>query len=68
LRVPPERFEFQVLYGVPMGGKLQELQSRGFKVRIYVPFGQAWYDYSRRRLEENPDIAGYVLSNLFRKE
>ncbi len=68
LRVPPDRFEFQVLYGVPMGGKLQELQSHGFKVRIYVPFGEAWYDYSRRRLKENPDIAGYVLSNLFRKE
>ncbi len=68
LRVPPDRFEFQVLYGVPMGGKLQELQSQGFKVRIYVPFGEAWYDYSKRRLEENPDIAGYVLSNLLRKE
>ena len=68
LRLPPERFEFQVLYGVPMGGKLQELQNRGFKVRIYVPFGEAWYDYSKRRLKENPDIAGYVLSNLFKKE
>lgn len=68
LRLPPERFEFQVLYGVPMGGKLQKLQSHGFKVRIYVPFGEAWYDYSKRRLKENPDIAGYVLSNLFKKE
>ncbi len=66
--MPPERFEFQVLYGVPMGGKLQQLQSHGFTVRIYVPFGEAWYDYSKRRLKENPNIAGYVLNNLLRKE
>lgn len=61
-----ECFEFQVLYGVPMGTKLTELLAQGFKVRVYVPFGEEWYDYSIRRLKENPDIAGNVLRNLFR--
>ena len=60
-------FEFQVLYGVPMNGRLEELLSLGYKVRVYVPFGPDWYDYSLRRLKENPDIAGYVLKNLFSK-
>ena len=60
-------FEFQVLYGVPMNGRLEEFLSLGYKVRIYVPFGPDWYDYSLRRLKENPNIAGYVLKNLFSK-
>ena len=66
LGTPKECFEFQVLYGVPMGTKLEELLELGFKVRVYVPFGEEWYDYSIRRLKENPDIAGNVLRNLFR--
>jgi len=66
LNVPPTRFEFQVLYGVPMKGKLEAFRDQGYKVRIYVPFGEAWYDYSLRRLKENPNLAGYVLKNLFR--
>ena len=67
LAVPPDRFEFQVLYGVPMDGKLELLAERGFRIRIYIPFGSAWYAYSLRRLQENPNIAGYVLGNLFRR-
>ncbi len=60
-------FEFQALFGVPMKGKLEKLIDKGFKVRIYVPFGPDWFEYSVRRLKENPNIAGYVISNLFRK-
>ncbi|UCH62470.1 MAG: proline dehydrogenase family protein [Fidelibacterota bacterium] len=67
LNVPLSRFEFQVLYGVPMEGKLEALLARGYKVRIYVPFGRAWYDYSLRRLKENPNLAGYVLRNILRR-
>lgn len=67
INIPNSRFEFQVLYGVPMNGILANLLAQGFKVRIYVPFGEAWYDYALRRLKENPDLAGYVLHNLFRK-
>ena len=42
------KFEFQVLYGVPMKGKLDELLKSGYKVRVYVPYGPDWYDYSIR--------------------
>ena len=67
MNIPNDYFEFQVLYGVPMSGWLAKLREDNYKVRVYVPFGHDWYDYSVRRLKENPNIAGYVLSNLFRK-
>ncbi|MEE8340655.1 MAG: proline dehydrogenase family protein [Candidatus Neomarinimicrobiota bacterium] len=66
-KIPLDRFEFQVLYGVPMGNKSQQLLDKGYKVRNYVPFGEAWFDYSIRRLKENPNIMWYVLGNLFKK-
>ena len=65
--ISPNRFEFQVLYGVPMGNKLEQLKGKGYKIRIYVPFGEAWFEYSVRRLKENPKIISYVLRNLFKK-
>ena len=66
LNVPIDRFEFQVLYGVPMSGWLEKHLEIGYKVRVYVPFGPDWYNYSIRRLKENPNIAGYIIKNLFR--
>lgn len=65
--IPNSQFEFQSLHGVPIEKKLQELLSQNFKVRIYLPFGDNWYDYSIRRLKENPKMAGYILKNLFKK-
>ena len=67
LKIPAEKFEFQVLYGVPMSGWLEKHIENGYKVRVYVPFGREWYAYSIRRLQENPDIAGYILKDIFRK-
>jgi proline dehydrogenase len=66
--IQKHHFEFQVLYGVPMSGKLEELLSKGYTVRVYVPFGYAWFDYSIRRLKENPSIIGYVIKNLFKQK
>ena len=66
--IPPDKFEFQVLYGVPMAGRLEELRDQGYKIRVYVPFGPDWFDYSLRRLKENPDIIGYVIKNMFKSE
>ena len=63
-----ELFEFQVLYGVPMDGRLEALLEAGYKVRVYVPYGPDWFDYSVRRLKENPKIVSYVLKNFFRKK
>jgi proline dehydrogenase len=65
--IDPQRLEFQVLYGVPMGNRLRQLLAHGFSIRVYVPFGADWFDYSIRRLKENPDILGYIVKNLFKQ-
>ena len=63
LGVPEDRYEFQMLLGVD-----EELRSilveAGHKLRVYVPFGEDWYEYSTRRLKENPKIAGYVAKDV----
>jgi proline dehydrogenase len=58
----PEQYEFQMLLGVreAAAGKLVR---EGNRVRIYVPFGDHWYSYSVRRLQENPKIAGYIAAD-----
>ena len=53
-------FEFQMLLGVREELR-DKILKKGFKVRIYVPFGKDWYGYCIRRLNENPSIAGYVF-------
>jgi len=65
--IPKNQYEFQVLYGVPMEKILQKLIQEGNKIRVYVPYGDNWYDYSIRRLKENPKMAGYIIKNLFKK-
>jgi proline dehydrogenase len=64
-RLGPDRYEFQLLLGVKEGLR-DELIAAGHRVRIYVPYGQAWYGYSLRRLKENPSIAGYVARDVVR--
>ena len=57
-----DEYEFQMLLGVrPELG--DALVADGHKLRIYVPFGAYWYEYSLRRLQENPSIAGYIASD-----
>jgi proline dehydrogenase len=67
LRLPREAYEFQMLLGVA-GELRRRLVSQGHRLRVYVPYGEAWYAYSVRRLKENPSIAGHVLAGLFRPE
>jgi len=64
--VPAERYEFQMLLGVreELG---DELVREGHRLRIYVPFGRQWYEYSLRRLQENPKIAGYVALDTLKR-
>ena len=60
-----DEYEFQMLLGVrPELG--DRLVAAGHRLRIYVPYGQQWYEYSVRRLQENPKIAGYVAGDLGR--
>ena len=57
-----DAYEFQMLLGVRR--ELGEmLVAEGHRLRIYVPFGSHWYEYSLRRLQENPSIAGYIASD-----
>ena len=63
--ISKDRHEFQVLHGVPMQKKLKKLMDDGNTVRVYLPYGDNWYDYSVRRLKENPKMAGYIIKNLF---
>ena len=64
LNIPKDKFEFQMLLGVREDLR-DKINSEGYKIRIYVPFGKDWYAYSVRRLQENPQIAGHVFRNIF---
>ena len=66
-QIDANQYEFQILHGVPMEKKLQQLIKEGNTVRVYVPYGDNWYDYSVRRLKENPKMAGYIIKNIFSK-
>ncbi|MFH1863037.1 MAG: proline dehydrogenase family protein [bacterium] len=65
LNLNPKQYEFQMLLGVDEPLRRIIIQ-RGHRLRVYIPFGKHWYAYSVRRLKENPQIAGYVLKNLFK--
>jgi proline dehydrogenase len=62
----PDQVEFQMLLGV-RGSRGDELVRAGHRLRVYVPFGTHWYEYSLRRLQENPKIAGYVAADTLRR-
>jgi proline dehydrogenase len=62
--IPQDRFEFQMLYGVREGLR-NKIVKDGYKLRVYVPFGEQWYAYSMRRLQENPQLAWYITKSLF---
>jgi len=63
-KIPKDKFEFQMLLGVKEDLR-DKINSDGYKIRIYVPYGKDWYPYSIRRLKENPQIAGHIVRNLF---
>lgn len=61
--IQPQRFEFQMLYGVRR--KLQrQIVARGFRLRLYVPYGSAWYPYFMRRLAERPANVLFLAKSL----
>lgn len=62
--VPSDRYEFQMLYGV-RGARQLELSAAGYKMRVYVPFGEAWYPYFMRRLAERPANLWFFVKSLF---
>ena len=61
--IPPAAYEFQMLYGIRR--ELQtELVKRGYRMRIYVPYGTHWYPYFMRRLAERPANLLFFLRAL----
>ena len=63
--ISPDAFEFQMLFGIRR--ELQEeLVAKGYQMRVYVPYGTAWYPYFMRRLAERPANLWFFLSNYFR--
>lgn len=58
-----DAYELQMLLGV-RAGRGRELVAAGRPLRVYVPYGLQWYEYSLRRLQENPKVAGYVARDM----
>jgi proline dehydrogenase len=61
-----DRFEFQMLYGIRRDLQTA-LRRDGYRVRVYVPFGEEWYPYFMRRLAERPANVGFVLRSVLRE-
>ena len=56
-------YEFQMLLGV-RGNIRRKLAKDGHRTRVYLPYGSRWYEYSMRRLRENPDVAWHVAKSI----
>jgi proline dehydrogenase len=60
-----DSFEFQMLYGIRRDLQ-RRLVAEGYRLRLYVPFGKAWYPYFMRRLAERPANVLFLARNLLR--
>jgi proline dehydrogenase len=63
-RITQDRFEFQMLYGVTPDLR-KSIVDKGFTMRVYVPYGKDWFNYSTRRLKENPRMITHMIRALF---
>ena len=63
--IGPERFEFQMLYGIRRDLQ-REITNGGYRLRLYVPYGDAWYPYFMRRLAERPANVLFLVRNLIK--
>jgi proline dehydrogenase len=66
-RVPPDGFEFQMLYGIRRDLQAA-LVAEGYRVRVYVPFGRQWFPYFMRRLGEHPANVAFVVKALIQED
>ncbi len=63
--IDASRFEFHMLYGIRRD-RQRELVRQGFRLRVYVPYGEAWFPYFMRRLAERPANVWFLLKSLGR--
>ncbi|MBV9155881.1 MAG: proline dehydrogenase family protein [Acidobacteriaceae bacterium] len=64
-KIPSDRFEFQMLYGIRRDLQ-RKLVAQNYRLRLYVPYGDAWYPYFMRRLAERPANVLFLAKNLIR--
>jgi len=64
-KIARDSFEFQMLYGIRRDIQ-KRLVNEGYRLRLYVPYGQAWYPYFMRRLAERPANVFFLARNLLR--
>ncbi len=64
-KISRDSFEFQMLYGIRRDIQ-KRLVNEGYRLRLYVPYGQAWYPYFMRRLAERPANVFFLVRNLVR--
>ena len=64
-KIAPDRFEFQMLYGIRRDVQ-RRLVADGYRMRLYVPYGNAWYPYFMRRLAERPGNVLFLAKNLLK--
>ena len=64
-KIAADRFEFQMLYGIRRDLQ-RRLTAEGYRLRLYVPYGDAWYPYFMRRLAERPANVFFIAKNLIR--
>lgn len=65
-QIPNDQFEFQMLYGFRTDLQLK-LIKEGYKMRVYIPFGDDWFGYFMRRLAERPQNVSFAIKGLFGK-
>jgi proline dehydrogenase len=63
-KTPKDKYEFQMLYGVTPDLR-SRIISAGHRMRVYVPYGVQWFNYSTRRLKENPNMTWLIVKALF---
>jgi len=61
--VTPDRFEFEMLYGVRRDLQTA-LAEAGYRVRVYIPFGRQWFPYFMRRLGERPANLAFAIRSV----
>ncbi|MGA2667985.1 MAG: proline dehydrogenase family protein [Ignavibacteria bacterium] len=66
LKKKRDEYEFQMLLGVRENLR-DKIVKDGHRLRVYIPFGEHWYNYSLRRFQENPEVMSYVIKSVFTK-
>ena len=64
--IDASRYEFQMLYGIRRDLQ-QMLIKQGYRLRVYVPFGEAWYPYLMRRMAERPANLMFIVNSVMRE-